>query len=368
MNFDITDEQRLLIDAVSRCLAEEASFTARQAVVRTHGWSPSVWSTLCDLGVPVAVFADTDGGLGGGAMELALIAQIGAAALAVEPITSVLIAHSVLARSAPAPLRQRWLERLRDTPAVLVPAFGSAEATVRAEVDGAATVLNGRAAVVYHAPCADHLLVAAASAGAARADSLYLVPVNAAGLALQSYTTVDAQRAADLVLDGVRVGADDTVTTHDPASVDLAIDLGLLAVSAEALGSAERAVALTLEYLKTRQQFGGPIGRFQALQHRAVTCLARLEDLRTLVLLGAARFDGPTEARRTTLAALKVVAAETARHIGEEAVQLHGGMGVTEEMEISHHFRRLIATSIRYGARDEHLRAYAEARFATTQG
>ena len=158
------------------------------------------------------------------------------------------------------------------------------------------------------------------------------------------------------------------MTTHDPASVDLAIDLGLLAVSAEALGSAERAVALTLEYLKTRQQFGGPIGRFQALQHRAVTCLARLEDLRTLVLLGAARFDGPTEARRTTLAALKVVAAETARHIGEEAVQLHGGMGVTEEMEISHHFRRLIATSIRYGARDEHLRAYAEARFATTQG
>jgi alkylation response protein AidB-like acyl-CoA dehydrogenase len=360
MNFELTEDQTLLADSVRRCLAEIAPFDARQATVRTaEGWSARVWQHLTDIGVPQALVREADGGLGGAAVELAVIAEIAGAALSVEPISSALIANALLSASPQAAVRSHWFETLLPNGALAVPAFADTSSALRARREGDAVVLDGSLQMIYHAPCASHVIMAVAEPASDIAQSLYLVPASAEGLTIRACTTVDEQRAADLHFESVRVDQTTALVNDDPAAIERAVDLSLLAVTAEGLGSAQRAVSLTIEYLKTRQQFGGPIGRFQALQHRVVGMLSKLEDWRTIGVLGAARFDGASDERRRTLSALKVVASEAAQLISEEAVQLHGGMGMTEDMEISHHFRRLLATRIRYGSRDEHLADYA---------
>lgn len=364
MQFNPTDDQTLLLDTVRRCLATEAPFDRRQATRHgPHGWSRGAWQALCAIGVPAITVEAAAGGLGAGAVELALVAEAVGAALALEPVSGALVANALLGASGNPALRVDGVSVALADGVLTVPAFADTRPTVRAVRDGALTVLRGTAEVVYHAPCASHLLVAAARDGAAVADALYWVAADAPGLTAHGCTTLDGQRAADLRLDSVRV--DDAARVSDGvASVQHAVDLALLAVAAEGLGSATRAVELTVEYLKTRQQFGGPIGRFQALQHRVVALLARLEDWRTMGILAAARFAAGGAVRRDALHALKVVAGEAAKLIAEESVQLHGGMGMTEAMEISHHFRRLTATGLRYGSRDEHLAAYARERYA----
>ncbi len=368
MNFDFTEEQTLLADALHRCLSEQADFATRKRTLHSDtGWSRALWTVLAELGVPATMLADTDGGLGGGAIELALIARATGAALCLEPIGSSLVANLTLARLAPAGLRTRLAPSLAAGTRIAVPTFESPYTVLQATRHDAAYRLSGTARVVYHAPCADQFLLAACTAGSTIADTLFLIPANTAGLLAVPCTSVDGQRAADLHLTDVQATTADTLISHDAAAVQWSVDVGILALAAETLGSVERSIALTIDYLKTRNQFGGPIGRFQALQHRVVGCLAKVEELHTMVFVAATRLDGEPMLRRTTIAALKVIACETAQHVGEEVVQLHGGMGVTEEMEISHHFRRLVAAGIRFGSRDQHLAAYTALRFPPSQ-
>jgi alkylation response protein AidB-like acyl-CoA dehydrogenase len=364
MDFQFSEEQRLLVETLNRCLADEASFDQRKVTLRSaEGWSPSLWSTLCGMGVPATVMSELDGGLGGGAIELALVCQAAGQALLLEPVASVLVAHAAFARFAPSTVRGEWSEALLAGTQRLVPVIDDREGSLLASASADGLQISGQALVVYHASLADHWLVAVSSREGVPADTLLTVPRTAAGVTLQTYQTVDGQRAADLHFDRVAVPASAIWVTNDAKAVEWVRDCGVLALAADTLGSVERTMNLTIDYLKNRQQFGGPIGRFQALQHRVVVALSKVEELRTWLWVTAARFHGAAAHRRLDVTALHVLACETARHVGEEAVQLHGGMGVTEEMEVSHHFRRLVAAGIRYGSRDEHLAAYAQQRF-----
>lgn len=366
MDFQFTEEQRLLVETLNRCLADEASFDQRKVTLRSaEGWSRPLWSTLCGLGVPATVIRELDGGLGGGAIELALVCQAAGQSLLLEPVSSVLVAHAAFARYAPATVRNEWSEALVAGTQRLVPVIDDRHGPLHATASGDGLLISGQASVVYHAPLADHWLVAVSTHEGVPADTLLTVPRTADGVSLKSYQTVDGQRAANLHLDRVAVPASAIWVTNDRAAVEWVRDCGILALAADTLGSVERTMNLTIDYLKNRQQFGGPIGRFQALQHRVVVALSKVEELRTWLWVTAARFHGAATDRRLDVTALHVLACETARHVGEEAVQLHGGMGVTEEMEVSHHFRRLVAAGIRYGSRDEHLAAYALQRFGS---
>jgi alkylation response protein AidB-like acyl-CoA dehydrogenase len=366
MNFNFTEEQTLLQETLRRCLAEQADFATRKATLAAStGWSSSLWSTLTELGMPALPLSESDGGLGGGAIELALAAEAAGTALLVEPLVSTLWANAIIDRYGRAPARTAWITALAAGRQMAVPTFESVSDAVVAHRESGGYRLQGSASVVYHAPLATHYVIAATTSVSHVADTLLVVAADTSGVDVARYTTVDDQLAGDVNLHDVFVPEADVLVMNDPEALAWAVDVGLLVVSADALGSAARALALTIEYLKTRQQFGGPIGRFQALQHRVVACLAKLEELKTSVWVAAARFGDEPAARRAALAALKVIASETARHIGEESVQLHGGMGVTQEMEISHHFRRLTAASIRFGARAQHLAAYANLRFGS---
>jgi alkylation response protein AidB-like acyl-CoA dehydrogenase len=216
--------------------------------------------------------------------------------------------------------------------------------------------------VVYHAPLADVLLVAATTtADAHRPDALFAITSAAQGLTLSGCLTVDAQVAADVEFDAVSVDATARVGGDATEVLTATVDFGLLALCAETLGVLDKCLALTVEYTRTRHQFGGPIGRFQALQHRMVDMLTRIEQARSLVFLAASRCEGAdAAARESALSAAKVLISDAARFVGQQAVQLHGGMGVADEMNVSHYFKRLLAAELRFGGSDAHLDRFAD--------
>ena len=220
--------------------------------------------------------------------------------------------------------------------------------------------LNGQVDVVYHAPLADLLLVAAASEPGGVADQLYALPPDAP-LVIRPCTTVDGQPAAEVVFDRLLVAEATRVGGDAAAELAALADYAVIALCAEALGALDRTMALTVEYTKNRQQFGQPIARFQALQHRMVDMKSRIEQARSLVYLAAARHDGSDARQRASDAsAAKVLIADAARFCGEQAVQLHGGMGVSDEVAISHYFKRLVAARLRLGSEYAHLTRYAQ--------
>jgi alkylation response protein AidB-like acyl-CoA dehydrogenase len=269
---------------------------------------------------------------------------------------------------------------------ILVPVLGGTAASTDRAITASASAdgwqLNGTAKAVYHAPAAQAFVVAVRTgAGEGAADALFLVPASSAGLKQTAYATVDSQSAADLVFEGVQVGTDARLGESDVSAAIAALaDLALFTLCAEALGSMEQAVALTVDYTRNRQQFGVPLARFQVLQHRMVDMQTHVEQARSLVYLAASLLDadeGREQApshrtqncgselardsisRTKAVAAMQVLVLEAARYVSQQAVQLHGGMGVTDEMAISHHFKRLLATGLRCGTAAQHLERYA---------
>jgi alkylation response protein AidB-like acyl-CoA dehydrogenase len=237
--------------------------------------------------------------------------------------------------------------------------------TTRARQSGQSYVLDGHKAVVMHAPAADVLLVSARTAGEpqdAAGVSLFRVPRGTPGLALDAYPTIDGQRAADVYLQGVTVPASNRLGAEGAAlpAIEAALDLGLAALCAEAVGVMQALVDATVQYVQTRQQFGQPIGRFQALQHRIADMLIHLEQARSMSYLAALRCsdDNVTE-RRKALSAAKAVVGQAARYVSQQAVQLHGGMGMTDELIVSHWFKRLTAADLMFGDSDAHLQRFA---------
>jgi alkylation response protein AidB-like acyl-CoA dehydrogenase len=375
MNFELTDEQQQLADSVRKVLATDYGFDKRQAIVRSAtGLDDGLWATWADLGLTALALPEADGGFGGGALDLMPTMEACGEALVVEPLLdNVGLAGRLVARAGNAAQRAALLPGLvagtrRLAFAGLEPGrrYALQPQTTTARREGEGWLLQGAKCVVIGAPQAHTLVVSAATAAGTR---LFVVDAAAPGLVHNPSLTVDGQRAADLQFNAVPLpaqallggegppGADGDALSHIEEAVDFATAL----LCADAVGAMRYALDATLEYTKTRRQFGVPIASFQVLQHRMVDMLIALEQARSMAILAAARVDAdlPASERSRAVSGAKVKVADAARLISQEAVQLHGGMGMTEELKISHTFRRLTMAAQRFGDADHHLQRYA---------
>ena len=355
MNFDYNEEQQLLADSVRRFLARDYGFEARRAILASEeGWSREVWHTFAQMGLTGLPFPAEYGGFGGGAVDLMGIMEAFGEALVVEPYLPTLIAGLAVARS---PHAGSILPGVVEGKAML--AFAHAEHGARhdlaavntvARKSGAEWVLEGEKAAVVGAPMAQKLVV---SARVGDGLSLFLTD-NAGG---NAYRTTDGMRAADVVFKGERA----LQLGGNLELVEALTDFATALVCAEAVGAMQFACDTTLEYLKTRRQFGVPLGSFQALQHRMVDMFIAQEQARSMACLACSKVDQQNDSRdrARAVSAAKIKIADAARHISQEAVQLHGGMGMSEELKVSHTFRRLTVIAGQFGDADHHLARFA---------
>jgi alkylation response protein AidB-like acyl-CoA dehydrogenase len=379
MDFDFKEEQLQFADALKRWIARDYGFEKRRAIVRSpEGVSGEAWNTLVELGMTALPVPEEQGGFDGGTVDMFVVMRELGRALVVEPyFATVLGAHFLKLGGAHAGL----LERVATGELKLASALGERQsrhdftdiaATARPQTDG--WVLDGEKKVVIHGAEAGALIVSARTGGGQRERdgiSLFVVPADAAGLQVNAYRTLDGLRAADIRFDQVRVPASALVGAAGKGwdILDNALDYGATLLCAEALGAMEALFDATLEYLKTRQQFGVPIGKFQALQHRMADMFIHLEQARSMALLAAVKFGtADVEERRRVVSAAKYRVGQAARFIGQQAVQLHGGMGVTDELPASHYFKRLSLIELTLGDSDHHLaRFIAQPGFANVE-
>lgn len=370
MDFTFSAEQELLRDGLSKFLAGRYNLEISRAAAKSGpGWQPDIWHSFAEeLGILGAALPEEVGGIGGGAVEVMLIAEALGHALVIEPyVDTAVVAAGLLLRSgstAAGPV----LEEIASGTAIVALAAAEAESGDRwqdvqtaASRDGDDWVLSGDKIMVMNAPVATHLLITAQTAGGI---SLFLVDVTTlpAGLTLHSYRTVDDRRAADLELRELRLPGDALLGGEGEAwpSIAQARDEGATAVCAEAVGNMRKVLADTVEYAKQRQQFGQPIGSFQALQHRMVDMHMELEQSVSAVYLAVLNLETDAHTRARSVSAAKATIGRAARFIGQNAVQLHGGMGMTEELAIGHYFKRLTAVQYEYGSTDYHVTRYAK--------
>ena len=374
MNFEFSDEQRQLHEAVERYLGEQYSFDRYRAIKRSaEGWDPSIWRGLADLGVLGITVPAEHGGLGFGPLEtLAMMGDCGRSLLLEPLLSSAIIGSAALRAFAGEPSAGKLLSDMAAGEKIAVLAHFESNAryesqwvTTTAQRSGQGYRLDGHKGVVMHAGAAEFLLVSARTSGEAadaQGVSLFVVPRTAPGVALDVYPIVDGRRAADVYLTGVELPVGSLLGPEGAAlnAVEAALDIGLAAVCADAVGVMQALLDATVDYVQQRQQFGQPIGRFQALQHRIADMLVHLESARSMSYLAALRCTAADLGeRRRALSAAKAVIGQAGRFIGQQAVQLHGGMGMTDELKVSHLFKRLTAAQVMFGDSDTHLQRYA---------
>ncbi len=372
MDFNYTDEQSMLAEAVGRWLATDYDFARRRRLAAGEESWESNWRQLADLGLLGLNVPESEGGMGGGSVEALIVMQALGRALVVEPyVQTALVSAPLLAQSGSPAQREELLPQivagdLRAVVAALEPGarYDLQQVETRAVPSGDGFVLTGGKAVVVGGDSAQQLIVSARTSGAVRDTagiSLFLVPTGAPGVEIRPVPTIDGLRAAELTLRDVRVPAAALVGTLDAGFelLERAVDRGLAAHCAEAVGAMERLLEMTGEHLRTRKQFGQPIGNFQALQHRAADMAIAIEQARSTALLAAARIDDPDRReRRRAISAAKVMCGQSGRYVGEQAVQLHGGMGMTDALDVGWYFKRLVCLDLAYGDADHHLELY----------
>jgi alkylation response protein AidB-like acyl-CoA dehydrogenase len=376
MHFNLTPEQQLLSETVQRFLAKEYGFEARRRILRSpEGWSREIWAKLAEMGILGLQIPEAHGGMGPAPVETLLTLGAMGKALVVEPYLSSAVMGAALVREQGSPAQQAsLLPSVAAGEKIVVPAHGEPDArydlervTTTAARSAKGWVLRGKKAVVADAGAADVLLVSARTAGQGDDPggiSLFLVPRGAPGVRLVSYPTLDGRRAADVTLADVVLPADAILGEPGGAlrAIDLVFDLGIAGLCAEAIGALQAALDATIEYTKTRKQFGVPIARFQALQHRMADMLIHVEQARSMGYLASMRAADPDpRERRRAISAAKVVVGQACRHVGQQAVQLHGGMGVTDELPVSHLFKRLVAIELSLGDTEHHLERFIAA-------
>ena len=378
MNFEYSDEQRALHESLTRWLDKHHTFAQRRE--RLQAAEPrddATWHTFAEMGLLALPLPEAHGGLGGNSVDMAGVMGCLGAKLVLEPYLPTVLAALLIAEAGTPAQRERWLPAVAQGRTRL--AFAHAEPGVRHARTRVATAaqrvgdgwrLTGHKAVVVGAPQADALVVSARSAGEvdARAGlALFVVDAAARGIELRSYRNHDGQRAADVHLNDVRVPAAQCLAGAEAAAViEHALDRGAAALCGEALGVMRALNDATLEYLKTRQQFGVAIGSFQALQHRMADMVVATEQAASMALLAAAKADSSDAAERShAVSAAKAYIGQQARFVGQQAIQLHGGMGITDEMMVSHLFKRLTLIESSFGDTDHHFERVSAALLAT---
>ncbi|GAB3422037.1 acyl-CoA dehydrogenase family protein [Massilia agilis] len=374
MDFDFKEEQLQFADALKRWIGRDYGFEARGAIVQSeHGTSDAAWSTLAELGMTALPVPVAQGGFDGSAVDMFVVMRELGRGLVVEPYFATVLGAQFLKLGGG---HEALLERVAAGELKLACALGERQSrhdmadiatTARREGDG--YVIDGEKKVVIHGAHAGVLVVSARTGGGERDHdgiSLFVVPADAPGVQVTGYRTLDGLRAADVRLSGVTLGAHALLGAVGQGwdILDAALDYGAGLLCAEALGAMEALFDATLDYLKTRQQFGVPIGKFQALQHRMADMFIHLEQARSMALLAAVKLDAPDAIeRRRAVSAAKYRIGQAARFVGQQAVQLHGGMGVTDELPASHYFKRLSMIELTLGDADHHL-----ARFIAQPG
>ena len=381
MNFDYSDEQQQLADSVRKYLANEYDFEKRKAILNSgQGTSDAVWAAFAEMGLTAIALPEADGGFGGGAVDLMAVMEACGEALVVEPLAdNVGLAGRLVARAGTAAQRGALLPGLIDGSTRLAFAgsepggrYGLAPVGTTARAVGDGWVLDGDKCVVIGAPSANRLIVSARTggqpgdAGDATGVSLFIVDPHAAGVALNPSRTVDGLRTADVKFSGVALGADALLGGAGALGsalphIEEAVDFATALQCADAIGAMKSANDATLDYMKQRKQFGVPIASFQVLQHRMVEMYICTEQARSMAILAASKVDTATDPveRARAVSAAKLKIADAARQVSQESVQLHGGMGMTEELKVSHTFRRLTMIAQRFGDADHHLERLA---------
>ena len=372
MDFDLNDDQRLLKDSVDRLIGDKYGFDQRRGfMAEPGGWSRAMWAQFAELGLLGLPFSEELGGFGGGPVESMIVAEAFGRALVVEPYLATVVLGGGLIRRAADPAMQA--ELLGQVAAgELLLAFAHVERQSRHELHNVSTIarpdggrwrLEGEKGVVLHGDTANKLLVTARTAGGTRDRAgigLFLVDVPSEGVSVRGYPTQDGLRAAEVSLAGAT-----GLPLGDPAGalpvVERVVDEALAFLAAEAVGVMESMHASTIDYMKQRKQFGRAIGDFQALQHRAVDMYVLLEQARSMALLATMMADEDDAVERhKAAAAAKVQIGRSGRKLGQEAIQLHGGIGVTMEYMVGHHFKRMSMIELTFGDADSHLETLAE--------
>ena len=375
MDFNFSSEQEQLRDTVNRLIEREYEFNKqRHAIIHSAaGYSEKVWASMAEIGVLGIGIDEAHGGFGGNAIDTMIVMEALGRSLVVEPYLATVVLGANLIQLAGSDAQKSSL-----LPQIVAGnlklAFAYSETGTRydlkriatvARKEGAGYVLNGEKIIVLHGNIADKIIVSVATAGAlhdGQGMALFLVDAKTSGLNITGYRTIDNQRAANCHFDNVRVSADAMLGSSEDnlAIVEQVMDIATTALIAESVGAMEALQKSTLEYLKTRRQFGVPIGKFQALQHRMVDMLMYVEQSRSMAYLAAVKVQSNDVAeRQRVVSAAKNAIGRYGRLIAQEAVQMHGGMGITDELSASHYFRRLTAIGATFGDADHHLSRFA---------
>ena len=376
MDFDLNDEQRMLKDSVGRLISENYDFESRKKYLKEQaGYSAAMWERYAEMGLLGLPFDERYDGSGGGPVETMIVMEAMGRGLTLEPyFATVILCGGLLRLGGSEQQRAALLPKIASGELRMAFAHGESQSrydladvacSARRDADG--WVLDGDKCAVVHGDGADQLIVSARTAGNRRdADgiSLFVVDANAPGVSRRSYQTHDGLRSAEIRLSGVKVSSNDELGGIGKASplIREVVDRALAATAAEAIGVMSEAYDTTLDYLKTRKQFGATIGSFQALQHRAVDMLVHLEQARSMALYATMMVDDPdVSARSRAVAAAMVQIRRSSKFIGQQVVQLHGGIGMTQEYKIGHYFKRITAMESLFGDTDHHLAAVSAA-------
>jgi alkylation response protein AidB-like acyl-CoA dehydrogenase len=376
VDFSYSDEQQMLQDSVQKFVYSQYDFDTRRKIIKSEqGYSAEYWSLFAELGWLTVPFKEEDGGFGGSAVDLMVVMEEFGKGMVIEPfLATAVISGGLISELGNAEQKQTMLAAIMDGSLQLATAYAEADSRYNlasvgssAQKQGDTYVINGSKVLVLNGPCADKLLVVARTSGD-KFDrsglSVFVVDAKADGVSSLTYTAVDGHRAAEVHFNNVVVSAQDLLGEEGNALIALetVVDRAALAVSAEAVGAMDCLLKKTVEYAKTRKQFGVAIGTFQALQHRMSEMFIECQLARSIVIMAAMKLD--TEAssaeKAKAVAAAKARVGRAMRKVGQESVQLHGGIAVTDELDVGHYFKRVTTIENLFGNTD-----YQLARFAS---
>ena len=373
MDFAFTEEQTLLRNSVSKFLADNYTFEDFKKISRSEkGWKPENWKQFAELGLLAAPFAEEYGGLGGGAVDTMVIMEEFGKALVVEPfVQTVVVGGGFVKHGGSDAQKSEWLGKIAGGETVMAFAFAEpqgrynfADLKTTAKKNGTNYVLNGQKAVVLGGPWADTLIVTARTAGGQRdanGVSVFLVDKKSKGVTSRDYPTIDGLHASEITFENVEVPGSNLIGQADNGLllIDRVTDEAIAAHASEAVGCMKVLLDATVEYTKTRKQFGVPIGKFQVLQHRMVDMFINYEQSASITYMVTLKLDESDAERKKAASAAKVQIGKSGRFVGQQAVQLHGGMGMTDELNVGHYFKRVTMLDTLYGNVDHHLKRYA---------
>tara|TARA_R110002124_G_scaffold28719_3_gene100930 strand:- start:1886 stop:3040 length:1155 start_codon:yes stop_codon:yes gene_type:complete len=380
MDFNFTEEQTMIRDSLSRLIREQYDFDTRRKVVASKdGWRPEMWAQFAELGLMMAPFSEEDGGLGGGPIDAMVVMEEFGKGLVVEPyLPSVVCGGGFLKRGSEAQ-KTEHLAGIMSGEQIFAFAYAEprgrynlADLETTAKKDAAGFSINGHKAVVIGAPWATHFVVTARTSGGrrdAKGVTVFVVAKDANGVSTRDYPTVDGRRASEVYFENVSVGADAVIGDVDNGLplVELVTDEAIAALCAEACGAMKVAHEMTVEYSRNRKQFGTAIGKFQVLQHRMVDMFMEHEQSVSMTYMATLKLDEDIATRKKAASAAKVRIGQGGRFVGQQAIQIHGGMGMTDEMAVGHYFKRLTMIDSEFGNVDHHLKRYTALSAAEMQ-